>query len=122
LERGAVITNTVKHEFQIVPSQKTDRLEVVCGFSPTNLDAKTLPSFGRTAITAQTYWNSFWQNGGAIDLSGSKDPRWFELERRIVLSEYLTAIQERRPISAGGDGPDLQFMGGEVSSRNVFLA
>lgn len=91
---GAVITNTVKHEFQIVPSQKTDRLEVVCGFSPTNLDAKTLPSFGRTAITAQTYWNSFWQNGGAIDLSGSKDPRWFELERRIVLSEYLTAIQD----------------------------
>ncbi|QEC73663.1 hypothetical protein FSB73_20325 [Arachidicoccus ginsenosidivorans] len=29
---------------------------------------------------------------GAIDLSGSKDPRWFELERRIVLSQYLMAI------------------------------
>jgi hypothetical protein len=27
-------------------------------------------------------------------LSGSKDPRWFELERRIVLSQYLTAIQD----------------------------
>jgi hypothetical protein len=36
----------------------------------------------------------FWQTGGAIDLSGSKDSRWFELERRIVLSQYLTAIQD----------------------------
>jgi hypothetical protein len=28
-----------------------------------------------------------------VDLSGSRDPRWRELERRIVLSQYLTAIQ-----------------------------
>ena len=26
-------------------------------------------------------------------MSGSQDPRWRELERRIVLSQYLTAIQ-----------------------------
>ena len=45
-------------------------------------------------MTAQKNWNYFWQTGGAIDLSGSKDPRWFELERRIVLSQYLTAIQD----------------------------
>ena len=43
---------------------------------------------------AQEHWNHFWRTGGAIDLSGSKDPRWFELERRIVLSQYLTAIQD----------------------------
>ena len=33
------------------------------------------------------------RTGGAIDLSGARDPRWRELERRIVLSQYLTAIQ-----------------------------
>jgi hypothetical protein len=38
------------------------------------------------------YWKRFWKSGGAIDLSQSKDPRWRELERRIVLSQYLTAI------------------------------
>lgn len=38
-------------------------------------------------------WNSFWQNSGAVDLSGSSDPRAAELERRIVLSQYLTAVQ-----------------------------
>ena len=39
-------------------------------------------------------WKQFWSTGGAIDLSGSKDARWFELERRIVLSQYLVAIQD----------------------------
>ena len=31
--------------------------------------------------------------GGAVDLSDSRDPRAPELERRVVLSQYLTAIQ-----------------------------
>ena len=43
----------------------------------------------RTACAAR--WESFWRSGGAIDLSASKDPRWKELERRIVLSQYLMA-------------------------------
>jgi hypothetical protein len=42
---------------------------------------------------AAQFWNRFWSTGGAIDLSGSTDPRAPELERRIVLSQYLTAIQ-----------------------------
>lgn len=41
-------------------------------------------------------WEAFWMSGGAVDLSGSKDRRWKELERRIVLSQYLTAIQSRQ--------------------------
>src|SRR5262249_8928008 len=39
------------------------------------------------------HWNEFWSTGGAIDLSESTDLRWRELERRIILSQYLTAIQ-----------------------------
>jgi hypothetical protein len=47
------------------------------------------------ARRAAEYWANYWQTGGAIDLSESRDPRWHELERRIVLSRYLTAIQSR---------------------------
>ena len=36
-------------------------------------------------------WAKYWATGGAIDLSASKDPRWRELERRTVLSQYLMA-------------------------------
>jgi hypothetical protein len=44
----------------------------------------------RAAVSA--HWHRFWESGGAVDLSGSTDPRAFELERRIVLSQYLMAV------------------------------
>ena len=55
--------------------------------------AEPLPGFEEARRAAREHWNRFWSTGGAIDLSGSRDPRWRELERRIVLSQYLTAIQ-----------------------------
>jgi len=63
-------------------------------------DATPSALFSTSAEAAAKHWNKFWSTGGAIDLSQSKDPRWNELERRIVLSEYLTAIQ-----SAGKNPP-----------------
>lgn len=42
---------------------------------------------------AAKVWRAFWQSGAAVDFSGSTDPRAQELERRVVLSQYLTAIQ-----------------------------
>jgi hypothetical protein len=92
----AALTMVAKHQFVIRPKTDApmDELDLVCAFSPTNLAATNLPTFAETKQAAQTHWHHFWQTGGAIDLSGSKDPRWFELERRIVLSEYLTAIQD----------------------------
>lgn len=44
------------------------------------------------AVASEAYWPKFWSSGGAIDLSATADPRATELERRIVLSQYLTAI------------------------------
>lgn len=40
----------------------------------------------------KNYWKNFWEEGGAVQLNRSKDPRALELERRIVLSQYLLAI------------------------------
>jgi protein-glucosylgalactosylhydroxylysine glucosidase len=45
------------------------------------------------ACASAAHWQSFWSDGGTLDLSGSADERASELERRVVLSEYLTAIQ-----------------------------
>jgi hypothetical protein len=99
---GATITNTARHQFEIRPDKKSDSLELVCEFAPKS--NSQLTSFGQSRQEAAKYWNQFWITGGAIDLSGSKDPRWFELERRIVLSQYLTAIQdaERYPPAETG--------------------
>lgn len=51
------------------------------------------PSPAHNVIAAsQAYWLGFWSSGGAIELDATEDPRAKELERRIVLSQYLTAI------------------------------
>jgi hypothetical protein len=60
-------------------------------FSPEKLSPDK-PSFDADAAVCTMAWNGFWKRGGAIDFSGSTDPRAKELERRVVLSRYLTAI------------------------------
>lgn len=56
-------------------------------------DAKPIPSYADTKDAAAQFWQGFWMSGGAVELWESTDPRAKELERRIVLSQYLTAIQ-----------------------------
>ena len=53
------------------------------------------PTFEQTKAASAAAYARFWNSGGAIDLSESTDGRWFELERRIVLSQYLMAVQSR---------------------------
>jgi hypothetical protein len=86
------LVEEAKHAFVLEPAASGEALEVVVGFSPAPI-AEPLPGFEDTRRAAQEHWSRFWSTGGAVDLSGSRDPRWRELERRIVLSQYLTAIQ-----------------------------
>ncbi len=88
---GGTLIQTAKHTF-VLSGGDSDVMEFVCSFTPV-AEKLQLPSFGIVQVMAAAYWQQFWSTGGAIDLSQSKDPRWQELERRIVLSEYLTAIQ-----------------------------
>ena len=88
----AKLARTAKQSFLLTSAKNADALEFVCGFAPKPVP-DVVPDFEKTRAAAREHWNRFWSTGGAIDLSGSKDPRWRELERRIVLSQYLTAIQ-----------------------------
>ncbi|HOP97850.1 MAG TPA: glycoside hydrolase family 65 [Verrucomicrobiota bacterium] len=89
---GASLEAAGPHEFILKAGEGQDTLEFVCLFAPAPTTDR-LPGFDEVKRAATEHWNRFWQTGGAIDLSGSADPRWRELERRIVLSQYLTAIQ-----------------------------
>jgi hypothetical protein len=89
---GGVIQEVGPHHYQVIGSDRSEALEFVCEFSPQPVGAKP-PDFRSVQSSAADHWEEFWSSGGAIDLSESKDPRWRELERRIVLSQYLTAIQ-----------------------------
>jgi hypothetical protein len=68
-----------------------DSLELVVAFAPTESTAP-LPSFADVLDASRFDWATYWSSGAAIDLSESTDPRAAELERRIVLSQYLTRV------------------------------
>jgi hypothetical protein len=86
------LTETARHEYVLTPAKDAELFELACHFTRANPQTD-LPNFDAAAALARKHWREFWTTGGAIDLSQSKDPRWRELERRIVLSQYLTAIQ-----------------------------
>lgn len=84
------------HGFILIPSRQ-DTIEFSCVFSlPTKQSSPVTykrESFDAIQEKCRIRRNRFWQTGGAIDLSGSSDERWFELERRIVLSQALLVVQ-----------------------------
>ena len=47
------------------------------------MDNSPLPTFAQTELASVKHWADFWQGGGAIDLSESKDPRWKELKEEL---------------------------------------
>ncbi len=49
-------------------------------------------------------WEEFWLSGAAVDLSESTDPRWMELERRIILSQYLMRLNESASLAPQESG------------------
>ena len=54
---------------------------------------RQIPSFVATRAACEVSWKQFWQTGAAVSFDGSSDARAQELERRVVLSQYLLAIQ-----------------------------
>ena len=86
------VGNTSPNRF-LLSAPGTNCLEFICAFSNAPISV-ALPTVEQSLVDTSNHWMNFWSTGGAIDLSGSSDSRWFELERRIVLSEYELAAQD----------------------------
>jgi hypothetical protein len=89
---GAKVRQRGVHRYQIDPDRSAAAFECVVTFAAA-AGARPPSDFAAVRSAAAEHWRAFWESGGAIDLSGSTDPRWKELERRIVLSQYLIACQ-----------------------------
>jgi hypothetical protein len=79
-----------KHDFILTPKGQSS-LEFAVRFSDVTPKARVI-SPELTFVYSQSHWKSFWLNGAVVDFSDSRDARAPELERRVVLSQYLTAI------------------------------
>lgn len=70
-------------------------LELAVAFYAGESDARV--NGGRETVSdimeaSRQGWKDFWERGGIIRLNQSKDKRAWELERRIILSQYLMAV------------------------------
>lgn len=89
---NADFKKTGAHYFVVTPS-KTKTLELSCLFAQTTKKVDAIPAFVDIENSSVSGWKKFWESGAAVDFSGSTDSRANELERRVILSQYLTKIQ-----------------------------
>lgn len=87
----AQVSKVAEHIYTLLPTTDTS-FEIAVSFSK-NKSPQQLLNFAAVATSSINGWKTFWQSGAAIDFAGSTDERANELERRIILSQYLTRVQ-----------------------------
>jgi hypothetical protein len=88
---GATLAQTAPHQFLL--ASRGSHIELTAWFSPHAI-AQQPDSVAAVEAASRAHWQHYWTTGGAIDLSGNADPRAAELERRIVLSQYVMAVHD----------------------------
>ena len=96
-----VITHPAPHVLQIAPADG-ESLDLTIAFTENGV--AQAPDAATVFETSARHWQRFWQQGAAVDFAGSLDPRAPELERRVVLSQYLTAVQMGDTLPASESG------------------
>lgn len=96
------VTRIGPHSFRAGTTGRDD-LYVVAGFEEREA-ALPAPDSIATSRAVGDHWRRYWTQGGMIDFAGSTDPRAPELERRVVLSQYLSAINSAGAFLPQEDG------------------
>ncbi|NHK26428.1 hypothetical protein FF098_000740 [Parvularcula flava] len=94
---GSTLRETGAHRYVLQAEGETDTLRLLLEYAPEESALETAIEFDTANRGAAQSWAAYWQQGGMVDFSGSTDPRAEELERRVVLSQYLTGV------NTGGD-------------------
>lgn len=82
------------HRYTILPaSSSSSSFAISISFSL--LPTASLPAPSDVLASSTEAWADFWENSGFVDVvSGTKDDRADELQRRIILSRYLERVNE----------------------------
>lgn len=90
---NALLKKSRPHEFILTPSDSASQFSFTTFFITGKKGKNTPTRFSDVSTGSISGWKKFWNSGAAVDFSGSTDPRANELERRVVLSQYLTKVQ-----------------------------
>ena len=86
----ATVQEVAPHSFELYTS--ADLLEFEAEYSQQPIDNPRQLVFSQELKAVIKAWNRWWNAGGIVDFSQCTDPRAKELERRVVLSQYLTQV------------------------------
>jgi len=89
---AAQLQQADRHAVELQPAAGCRTLEFSVWFTP-SAPGQEPPNVDEVFAAAAQHWERFWTSGAAVELAASNDVRAKELERRVVLSQYLTAIQ-----------------------------
>lgn len=87
----AAVTEKKPHTYALVP--KSDDVTVKVEYFLSDVKYANGSSWlNREFSQIKDFWNNWWNEGAIVDFSECTDERAKELERRVVLSQYLTFI------------------------------
>ncbi len=88
----ATISERAPHHFELTTT--ADILAFKAAYSSLYSGGAAVPAlvFDEQLRAVMRSWNRWWQEGAIVDFSQCTDPRARELERRVVLSQYLTQV------------------------------
>jgi hypothetical protein len=88
-----------RHRY-VVSAQDTTTLSLSVRFSQAS--GVMVEGFEDVKSQSRYFWNQYWNTGAFIDCGRTADPRAHELQRRVILSQYLTAV------NCAGTNPPLE--------------
>lgn len=80
------------HRYSLTSKTLGNTISVVGTFSESSTPANQALAFGSITKASEKWWEAFWTAGAFIVLSNASDPKALELQRRTILSLYLTAV------------------------------
>jgi len=92
---NGTISKIKDHYYLLSPDTTQTNFNLSVLYTPYiyKFDIGELQTYDKIKNSSKTGWQNFWLSGGAVDFSQVKDKRAFEIERRVVLSQYLTKVQ-----------------------------
>lgn len=84
------VADAASHTYTLTPSGKEFSVKVQYAERQNQLAAKF--DFVKDLAAVKSFWNNWWETGAFVDFGDCTDSRAKELERRTVLSQYLTYI------------------------------
>ncbi len=93
-EGNASIQEIAPHHFTLTTTDDvlTISAEYLPGLSELSGNASPRFEYDQYHKATLRHWSRWWREGAIVDFSHCTDPRAKELERRVVLSQYLTQI------------------------------